>query len=136
MGARNANGILVSTHDHTPSLGPFKHRNARNSCACNLRIIIVNSSSADHTVCTLNIFCPMADVNMDALLDQFIGRYRGIHIRAGDNQTHSLQHQTQRPHRHAADTNQVYPLSGLYVVLKFQSLISHILATPLVYIVN
>ena len=61
---------------------------------------------------TKDILGMMADDHRNALGLQLRCTGRGTHIRAGDGNTHTLQHQAQRTHGHAADTDQVDPPAG------------------------
>ena len=125
MGTGNAHCILISLHDHAPSLSSFKQRNAQTSCTGHFRVIVVGSSGADHAICTVHIFFSMSDGYLNALSDQLIGRYRSIHIRTGDCHTHTLKHQAKGTHRNAANAHQVDMFSRLQILLQFFTSIFH-----------
>ena len=117
MGAGNAHSILISLHDHTPSLCTLKHRNTHTTSCCNLGIIIMGSSGTNNTIRTGNILFTMANGHMDALCNQFICRDGRIHIRAGNMDTHALQDQSQGTHGNTANTHQMHTLAGLQQLL-------------------
>ena len=119
MGAGNADGILVRLHNDTPRLGSLKHRNTQCPGTGNLRVVIMHRSGTNNAVCIANILRPVADLHTNTLGNQLIGGNRGIHIRAGNDQSHTLQHKTQRTHGYAADTDQMDLFPRLYKFLKF-----------------
>ena len=90
VGAGNTDRILVGTHNHTPGLGTLEDRNTLGAGGGNFRIVIMGRCGTNYAASAFDIFCPVANGNVDALGDQFIRRNRRIHIRAGDGQTHSL----------------------------------------------
>ena len=119
VGTGNAHCVLISLHDHAPSLGPFKHGNAGCTGCCDLGIIIMHSRSTDHTSRTRHIFRLMSDVHLDALGHQLIRRTGGRHIGAGYFQPHTLQHQSQRTHGDTTDANQMHTLTGHKISFQF-----------------
>ena len=112
VGAGNADGIFIGFHNLAPGLGTLKHRNAGAAGCRNLGIVIVGGSGADNAVRPLNIFGTMANGHMDSFFNQLLCGKRSAHIRAGNLQPHSLQHQSQWPHRNAANANQMHPTAG------------------------
>ena len=83
VGTGDADSILVSLHDHAPGLSPLKHRNTLVPALSDFRIIVMGSCGTDHTHSAMYIFCPMADGNLNALGDQFIGTALGTHLSRG-----------------------------------------------------
>ena len=126
VGTGHADGVAVGLHNHAPGLGPFKHRDTSHTGSSDLRVVVVGCSGADNAASALDIFGPVADGDLNALGDQFIGRDRGIHIRAGDQQAHALQHQTQRTHGNAANAYQVHMVTGLDKIMNIKLCLDHI----------
>ena len=94
MGAGNANCIFIGAHNHTPGLGPFKHRNTGAAGSSDLRVIVMDSCGTDHTICAPDIFTLVADMHGNTLICQLLGGGRQAHIRTGHGHTHSLQYQS------------------------------------------
>ena len=115
VGAGNADRVFVGPHDLPPGLGPLKNGNARGSGGGDLRIIIMGSGSADHALGPLYIIRAVADGNRDTLGLQLLRGKGTAHIGAGDHHAHPFQYQTQRPHGHAADTDQMNPAARLQI---------------------
>ena len=112
MGAGNADGVLILTHDQPPRLRALKNRDTHGTGGGNFGIVIVGGGCADDAVRALNVARAVADMHLNALFYQLIGRDRRVHIRAGNGHAHAPKHQTQRTHGDTADTNQMYMFSG------------------------
>ena len=105
MCAGETDCMLIILHDVAPGLCPLKDRNTGFACGLNFRVIIVNGSSSDDTICAKYIFGAMADINRNTGTDQVLRRYRRIHIGTGNLQTHTFQNKSKRTHGNAADSN-------------------------------
>ena len=118
----NAQRVLISAHERSPSLRALKDRNAAAMRLVHLRVIIVHGSRADHKGNVIrDIVRTVADMDRDAALTQRERVAALGHIRTADVQPGVMQHFRQRRHGHAADTDQQAGLSGNQVILKIHS---------------
>ena len=116
MGAGDANCIFIVAHNHAPSLRPLKHRDSSGTGGGNFRVIVVDGGGANDAVYSLHVLGVVANIDLNATRDQFIGGHGGIHVRAGNLHAHAAQNQTQRPHRYAADADQMDSFAGNKVI--------------------
>ena len=100
-----------------PRLCPLEDRDARGARGGDLRVVVVGGGRADDAVRALNILLAVADVDGDPAALKLFRRDGGIHIRAGDLHAHAPQHKAERPHRHAADSDQMAALAGDQILL-------------------
>ena len=112
----HADGVFVGLHDIAPGLRALKNGNALGAGRGDLRIVIVRSGRADQAVGVPDVFGPVANGDGNALGDQLVRGDGRVHVRAGDLHAHAPQHKPQRPHRHAADADQMTVLAGLEIV--------------------
>ena len=85
----------------------------------------MSRGGTDDTIGTNDIFCFVADRHMDALCNQLICGNRSVHIGAGNNHAHPLQHKAQRAHGNTANANEVYMLAGHQILFQFFIFITH-----------
>ena len=109
---RDADRIFVRPHQMAPRLRPLEDRDARGARGSDLRIVIVGGGRADDAVGALDILLTVADVDGDPAALELLCRDGGVHVRAGDLHAHAPQHKAERPHRHAADPDQMRPPAG------------------------
>ena len=99
-----------------PRLCPLEDRDARGARGGDLRVVVVGGGRADDAVRALNILLAVADVDGDPAALKLFRRDGGVHIRAGDLHAHAPQHKAERPHRHAADPDQMRPPAGTKIL--------------------
>ena len=90
VGAGDADGVAVVHHDGAPRLCPLKDRNTGSTGGLDLRIVVMDGSSADDQICPLDILGKVADGHMEPLFQQvfYVGAFVGV--RAGDDQATHL----------------------------------------------
>ena len=115
--AGNADGVFVGLHDIAPGLRPLKNGDALGAGSGDFGVVIVRCGRADEAVNSFNILGSVTDGNLNALGDQLIRRNRRVHVGTGDLHPHAPQDKAQRPHRHAADSDQMAALAGDQILL-------------------
>ena len=64
-----------------------------------------------------DILGPVTNGDLNSLGDQLVRRNGRVHVGAGDLHPHAPQDKPQRPHRHAADSDQMAALAGDQILL-------------------
>ena len=115
VGAGNAQGVGVVTHNGAPCLRPLEHGDAGGPGGGNFGIVVVDGGGADHALGALYTFRLMSDDHMDAHRAQASHRAAFLHIRAGDGQPGAAEHFGQRGHGYAADAHQMGTAAGTQI---------------------
>ena len=113
MGAGEADGVFVSSHDIAPGLRALKHGDVFCHGSDNFGVFVVNSGSTDDAVRALNILRLVTDGNGNARFLQMVGGFALMHIGAGDLDAHAMEHHTQSTHGYTADADEMHMLAGL-----------------------
>ena len=117
VGTGDADGVFVRLHDIAPGLRALENGDALGAGGGDLGVVVMRGSRADEAVGALDILGPVADGDLNALGNQLVRRNGGVHVGAGDLHPHAPQNKAQRPHRHAADADQMAALAGGQVLL-------------------
>ena len=128
VGAGDAQGVFIPPHDRSPSLGPLEDGDARSVGSGDLRVAVVDGSSADDQVLSCHAFGQVANGHGDAQGTQMLHGRAFFHIGAGDDEALPLEHFSQGGHGHTTDAHQMRPLAGHDIVM--DSINSHWVYTP------
>ena len=113
VGAGDAKGVLVVGHECAPGLSPLVDGDVCGVSGGDLGVVVVDGSGADHQILALHIFGKVTDDDLDAQSAQVLHRLALLHIGAGDDDAHAVQHFGQRGHGHAANAHQMGAAAGL-----------------------
>ena len=88
--------------------------------AGDLGVVVVGGGGADDQLGALQVLGPVADGNVHAQGAQMLHCGALVHVGAGDDHAHAVEHLGQRSHGHAADAHQVGVAAGDKVILNIK----------------
>ena len=125
MGAGDAQRVPIVLGDRAPGLRPLKDRDAARVRLDDLGVVVVGGGGAHQKFHIVgDILRPVADMDREAVRAQFFNVAAVVHIRAGDDDAHSLEDLRKGGHGHAADADQVALAAGREEIVKFDHGIS------------
>ena len=125
MSAGNADGILIMTHNSTPSLSTLIDGDTACNSTGDFRVAVTDSGGADYNIAFAQIFSVVTNRHLDAQLTQVQNGLALGHIGTLDLHTHSTQDFCQRAHGDATDTNQVDTLAGNQIIINRTRIVHH-----------